>query len=109
MQQAGLLDKGASSSHAPLPASLHVESTRHLPEHTKPWCTTYMLTAPTPHTHADRTHTMQDEASRYRASVRTELLHQKASSVPHNIITGEMRASPAQVMARTATVFSSRE
>jgi hypothetical protein len=50
----------------------------------------------------------QDEASRYRASVRTEMLHQKGSSVPHNIITGEMRPSPAEIMARSAATGSPR-
>jgi hypothetical protein len=43
-----------------------------------------------------------DEANRYRATMRTHLLHEKAHSVPHNIITGEARQSPAQLMARAA-------
>jgi hypothetical protein len=40
--------------------------------------------------------------------VRTEMLHQKGSSVPHNIITGEMRPSPAEIMARSAATGSPR-
>jgi hypothetical protein len=41
----------------------------------------------------------QDEANRFRATMRTQLLHDKSHSVPHNIITGEARQSPAQLMA----------
>jgi hypothetical protein len=47
---------------------------------------------------------LQDEANRYRATMRTQLLHEKAHSVPHNIITGEARQSPAQLMARTSAI-----